>query len=182
VRSRQARAERRALVYALASSLALHAAVLALRFETLRDAAAHAPQLIVRVIALEPPRTALPAAKRSIARRAERLAPVPVPDEPAVAEAVWIARHRQQLIGAAARYKSYPQEALDAGAEGEVLVRIAYASDGAAQVRLGASSGEPLLDEQALVAFRAAAPQVPVPLALRGREFEFAVRAIYSRD
>ena len=182
MRCRTEHAEPRTLAYALAASLALHAAVLALRFETLRDAAAPASQLIVRVLAVEPPRTALPAAKRSIARREERVAPLPLPEEPPVPETVWIARHRQQLIGAAARYKSYPQEALDAGAEGEVLVRIAYASDGAAHVRLGASSGEPLLDEQALVAFRNAAPQVPVPPALRGREFEFAVRAVYSRD
>jgi TonB family protein len=137
----------------------------------------------VRVMALEPPPSARPApAVPRIARREQGVAPVPVPEEPPVSEAVWIARHRQQLISAAARYQRYPQESLYAGAEGEVLVRIAYASDGAADIRFGASSGQPVLDEQALVAFRSAAPQVPLPLALRGREFQFAVRAIYSRD
>ena len=182
MRSTIAQTDRRTLAYAVAASLALHAAALALRLEPLSDAPAPASALVVRVTTLEPPPSALPAPKQRIARREERVAPVPVAEEPPVAEAVWIARHRQQLISAAARYRRYPQEALDAGAEGEVLVRIAYASDGAAQVRLGASSGQPALDEQALLAFRTAAPQVSVPLALRGREFEFAVRAIYSRD
>lgn len=177
-----AQADRRALGYGLAASLALHAALLALRFATVTDAPTPPVQLVVRLMAVEAPQSALPAPKQRIVRREQRVAPVPVPEEPPVAEAVWIARHRQQLIGTAARYKRYPQEALDAGAEGEVVVRIAYARDGSADVRLGVSSGEPILDEQALVAFRNAAPQVPVPLALRGREFEFAVRAIYSRD
>ena len=182
MRSTIARADRRALAYGLAASLALHGAVLALRVATVSDAPSSSPQLVVRVTPVEAAQSALPAAKQRIARREQRAAPVPAPEEPPVAEAVWIARHRQRLISAAARYKRYPQEALDAGAEGEVVVRIAYASDGSADVRLGASSGEPVLDEQALVAFRNAAPQVAVPLALRGREFEFAVRAIYSRD
>ena len=182
MRSTIARAERRALAYGLAASLALHAAALALQLEPLKDARAPAAPLVVRVMPIEAPRSALPAPTQRIARREERVAPVPLPEEPPVAEPVWVARHRQQLISAAARYKRYPQEALDAGAEGEVVVRIAYAGDGAADVRLGATSGQPALDEQALAAFRNAAPQVPVPLALRGRAFEFAVRAIYSRD
>src|SRR5437763_539517 len=83
-------------------------------------------------------------------------------------------------IGAALRYKRYPAEAIEAGWEGEVLVHVAIAGSGVADVSVKASSGQPLLDQQALAAFRAAAPLVPLPSRLRGQTFGVEVRAIYS--
>lgn len=91
-----------------------------------------------------------------------------------------IARYRQQLIGIAVRYKRYPPEALDAGAEGAVSVRVDVSPSGLAEVAVKASSGHEPLDAQALEMFRHAAPQVPLPAALLGQAFGVEVRAIYS--
>ncbi len=91
-----------------------------------------------------------------------------------------IARYRQQLIGIAVRYKRYPQEALDAGAEGAVSVHVSISPAGVADVAVKTSSGHELLDAQAIEMFRNAAPQVPLPPALFGQAFGVEVRAIYS--
>jgi len=42
------------------------------------------------------------------------------------------------------------------------------------------SSGHALLDRQAIDMFRKAKPLVPIPAALRGREFRVTLKAIYS--
>jgi protein TonB len=92
-----------------------------------------------------------------------------------------LAQFRQQLIGVAVRYKRYPRMALDNGWEGDVVVRIEIGAGGAvASVSVKSSSGHEVLDAQALDMFRKAVPQVPVPPALRGRDFSVDVRAIYS--
>lgn len=126
--------------------------------------------------------------------------PVPAKDEPSAAQPVAtaaasaiqtaapapmldagsIARYRQQLIGIAARYKRYPQEALEAGAEGIVSVRVNISPTGLADVAVKTSSGHELLDAQAIEMFRSAAPQVPLPPSLLGHAFGVEVRAIYS--
>jgi TonB family protein len=91
-----------------------------------------------------------------------------------------VAQYRQQLIGVAVRYKVYPPQAVQNAWEGDVALRVSIAASGAAQVSVRAGSGHELLDEQALEAFRLAAPQVPLPPALRGQEFGFEVRAVYA--
>jgi protein TonB len=101
------------------------------------------------------------------------------PAAAAVADAAAIARYRQTLIGMAVRYKRYPPQAVDNGWEGDVLVHIAIAPSGEAGISVKRTSGHELLDAQALEMFRRAAPQVPVPAALRGREFDLEVRAVY---
>lgn len=122
--------------------------------------------------------------------------PVPAMDEPSAAQPVAsviqeataaatldagsIARYRQQLIGIAVRYKRYPQEALEAGAEGTVSVRVNISPAGVADVAVKTSSGHELLDAQAIEMFRSAAPQVPLPPSLLGQAFGVEVRAIYS--
>src|SRR5690348_18252737 len=73
VRSTIARADRRALAYGLAASLALHGAVLALRVATVSDAPSSSPQLVVRVTPVEAAQSALPAAKQRIARREQQI-------------------------------------------------------------------------------------------------------------
>jgi periplasmic protein TonB len=112
-------------------------------------------------------------------------APGPVAAAPAAPAApdpaTLIAQYRSQFIGAAVRYKRYPLAARDNGWEGDVLVHLEIAASGElAELKVKRSSGHPVLDEQALEMFRLAAPQVPMPPALRGRAFGFDVRAVYG--
>lgn len=82
---------------------------------------------------------------------------------------------RSYLLALAAelrRVKRYPQQAVEAGWVGVVKVRIAVAANGAIQSeQLAASSGYPVLDEEALDMVRNAAPLAAVPESLRGRSF-----------
>ena len=90
--------------------------------------------------------------------------------------------YRAQLLGAAGRFKRYPQEARENNWTGDVVVGVAVRAGGAAQVGLRRSSGHAVLDEQALDMFRQAAREVPVPETLRGREFSLEVRAVYGLE
>jgi len=180
-------AERRSLVYAIGLSLALHAAVLALRLPVPTGAQRGAPPIVAYLAPTEAPAVLMGSAMAK-ARPATRgaqatpsAAPPPIPAaEPALDEATAIARYRYELIGTALRYKRYPAEAIGSGLEGEVVVRVTVTGGGAPDVSVKASSGQPLLDEQALTAFRAAAPLVPLPTPLRGQAFGVEVRAVYS--
>lgn len=112
-------------------------------------------------------------------------APAPVasaPPAPAAPDlASLVAQYRQQLIGVAVRYKRYPLPARDNGWEGDVVVHLEVSASGElAAVKVKKSSGHAVLDDQALEMFRLASPQVPVPATLRGRAFDFDVRAVYS--
>ena len=92
-----------------------------------------------------------------------------------------IAQYRQRLISEAVRYKRYPSRAVDNGWEGDVVLRINVGANGEiSEFSVRRGSGHSVLDEQALEMFRRAAPRVPVPPSLRGQEFAFDVRAIYS--
>ena len=109
------------------------------------------------------------------------IAPPAPPAPPAPDPATLIAQYRSQFIAAAVRYKRYPPPARDNGWEGDVLVHLEISANGdLAEVKVKRGSGHTVLDEQALDMFRLAAPQVPVPPALRGRAFGFDVRAVYS--
>ena len=126
-------------------------------------------------IAEPAPAPAPPAAKPS-----EQVASAP-PAPPAPDLANLIAQYRQQFIGAAVRYKRYPLAARDNGWEGDVVVHLEIAANGElAELKVKKSSGHAMLDQQALEMFRRASPQVPLPPALRGRAFDFDVRAVYS--
>jgi protein TonB len=112
-------------------------------------------------------------------------APPPVASAPAAPPApdptLLIAQYRSQFIAAAVRYKRYPLPARDNGWEGDVVVRLEISPSGElSEVKVKRGSGHTVLDEQALEMFKLAAPQVPVPAALRGRAFGFDVRAVYS--
>ena len=106
--------------------------------------------------------------------------PVAPSAEPA-ADAGSVDQYRLQLIGAAKRYKRYPRVAMDNNWEGDVVVRMVIGADGmiaSASVKTG--SGREVLDQQALEMFKRAKPLVPIPSALRGKEFILELRAIYS--
>jgi len=92
-----------------------------------------------------------------------------------------VAQWRLQVISAARKYKRYPRVAMDNNWEGDVLVRMVIGADGEiAAISVLASSGHRVLDQQAIDMFRQAKPRVPIPSALRGREFAVELRAIYN--
>lgn len=109
----------------------------------------------------------------------EAASPAPTA-EPVLDEQTSIARYRHELINAALAYKRYPREAVEAGLEGDVLVRVAITASGSADVSVERSSGQALLDAQAREAFQQAAPQVALPPTLRGQSFNVEVVAVYS--
>jgi protein TonB len=100
----------------------------------------------------------------------------------AAADPGTLGQYRLQLIAAARRYKRYPPLARENNWEGNVLIGVAIAANGAAAVSVKASSGYQILDQQALEMFRQATQAVPVPPALRGKEFAFEVRAVYGLE
>ena len=91
-------------------------------------------------------------------------------------------QYRVQLIDEARRHKRYPPLARENNWQGNVLVGVAIAADGRASVTVNGSSGHEILDRQALDMFRQAARAVPVPPALRGKEFALEVRAVYGLE
>jgi protein TonB len=106
--------------------------------------------------------------------------PIAPSAEPA-ADAGSVDQFRLQLISAAKRYKRYPRVAMDNNWEGDVVVRMVIGADGMlASVSVKTGSGHEVLDQQALEMFKRAKPLVPIPSALRGKEFILELRAIYN--
>jgi protein TonB len=92
-----------------------------------------------------------------------------------------LAQYRLQLISAAKRYKRYPRVAMDNNWEGDVVVRMVIGVNGMlTSVSVKTGSGHEVLDSQALEMFKRATPLVPIPSALRGKEFSIELRAIYN--
>ena len=109
--------------------------------------------------------------------------PQPAPSAPSseAADAGSLAQYRLQLIGAARRYKRYPRVAMDNNWEGTTEITMMIGSNGMiGSVLIRTSSGHEVLDQQALEMFKRAKPLVPIPAALRGKEFSVVLRAIYS--
>ncbi len=130
----------------------------------------------------EPPGVAVEAAPAPPpVARTEAALPTAQPGK-ATADPGTLGQYRLQLIAAARRYKRYPPLARENNWEGNVLIGVAVAANGAAALNLKASSGYQILDQQALEMFRQATQAVPVPLALRGKEFAFEVRAVYGLE
>jgi len=105
----------------------------------------------------------------------------PVPAAP-VADGATVGDYRMQLIGAAKRFKRYPEVARENDWAGNVVVGVAVGADGRPQASVRKSSGRPVLDQQALEMFRQATREVPLPPGLRGKEFSLEVRAIYGLE
>jgi protein TonB len=120
------------------------------------------------------------AAPAPIAEAEPQAGPIAPRAEPA-AETGSVDQYRLELISAAKRYKRYPRIAMDNNWEGDVVVRMVIGADGMlASVSVKTGSGHEVLDSQALEMFKRAKPLVPIPSALRGREFILELRAIYS--
>ena len=167
-----------------------------------------APQAPVRVV--EPVAAPAPVAEPVAERAPPRsdpvvLAPQPAPAQPAPAPApaapapaapapaapapppVIDPRMRsdyaQRINDEAERHKVYPRVAIDNIWQGEVGLVMAIGSDGRiTSLRVTKSSGHRVLDDQALEMFARATPRVRVPAALRGREFELELRAVFRLD
>ncbi|HEY3077589.1 MAG TPA: TonB family protein [Burkholderiales bacterium] len=187
--------QRRAFAYALAASLILHALMLAVRFPAQNASFGHPSAPIAARLAELPAQTEAvsraerkpPRIKRPLVpsvQKAEVQAaiaePAVVASAPAALDDGLIARYRHELISVAVRYNRYPPQAAENGWEGDVALRVSIAPSGPPRVSVKKSSGHELLDEQAMETFRLATPQVPVPAALRGQEFDLEVRAVYS--
>jgi TonB family protein len=109
--------------------------------------------------------------------------PQPGPAAPGAAQddAGSVDQYRLQLISVAKRYKRYPRVAMDNNWEGDVVVRMAIDANGMiASVSVKNGSGHEVLDSQALEMFKRAKLLVPIPSALRGKEFIIELRAIYN--
>jgi protein TonB len=91
-------------------------------------------------------------------------------------------QYRVQLIDEARRYKRYPPLARENNWQGDVRVGIVIGANGRPSVTLKGSSGYEVLDRQALEMFAQAARAVPVPPALRGKEFALELRAVYGLE
>jgi periplasmic protein TonB len=112
-----------------------------------------------------------------------RMEPAPAAAPPSVetVDTGSLAQYRLQLLSAARKYKHYPRVAMDNNWEGDVVVRMVIGANGMiSALSIKTSSGHEVLDEQALQMFKKAKPLVPIPAALRGREFTIELRAIYN--
>jgi protein TonB len=92
-------------------------------------------------------------------------------------------QYRLALIVASRRYKRYPAIALEKGWQGRVEVHMVIGADGGvanASVRRG--SGHEILDNQALDMLKKGKTMVPIPVSLRGREFDIDVPVIFNLD
>ena len=129
-----------------------------------------------------PPVVAAPAPAPAPVPPVAAAKPQPAPAVPAVPDAAsLIARYRAALLAEASRHKRYPLVALDNGWEGEVVVRMAIAADGSlAALSVKSSSGHAALDRRAVEMFRKARTEVPLPDALRGRQFSLELRAVFN--
>ena len=127
------------------------------------------------VAAIDPLPVPAPSASPSEAPSA-----APAPAQPA--EALSRDQYRIQLIDEARRHKRYPPLARENNWQGDVRVGVTIAANGRPTVTLRGSSGYDVLDRQALEMFTQAARAVPIPPALRGKEFALEVRAVYGLE
>jgi len=90
-----------------------------------------------------------------------------------------VGRFRLQVIEAAGRFKRYPRAAMDNNWEGRADVRVSFGADGRrSSIVVVRSSGHEILDKQALDTVTKAF--VPVPPALRGKEFSFEIPVLFN--
>ena len=128
----------------------------------------------------QPPSQAAPAAPvpAPVAKSEARAAPSAAVRELPLAQS--IAQYRLQVIGAASAFNRYPPLARENNWEGAVEVLMRIRGDGAlGALSVKTSSGHSVLDKQALDMFRQAQQTVPVPPALRGKDFTLELKAIY---
>lgn len=104
------------------------------------------------------------------------------PPSPAASDdAGTLDQYRLAIYSAARRYKKYPRVALDNNWEGKAVIRLVIGANGLiANISIKTSTGHEVLDQAALETLTRAKPQVPIPAALRGKEFGMDINFIYS--
>ena len=145
-----------------------------------------APAASPPVAAPSTPAPAAPAA--SAAPAAPSAAAAARPAEPSTStagtdgvDAGTIDRFRMEILAATRRYKRYPPQAMERGWQGRVEIRLVIGANGITQsYTVKTSSGFGLLDETAIDMVKKGRPLVPVPAALRGREFTIDVPVIFD--
>ena len=190
--------QNRRLHFALAASLALHAAVF-LAVSERRHPARPAEPLPGPIEArlAEPPPAVEPEASPAIRPQKSKPAvkpetrpaavapevPQAVPEPASAVEAspaATLGQDRLQVIGAARAFNRYPPLARENNWEGTVEVLLRIRGDGTlGTLSVKTSSGRSVLDKQALDMFRQAQQAVPVPAALRGKAITLELTAIY---
>jgi len=112
------------------------------------------------------------------APRPEPISPTPAPP---TADAGTLAQYRLAIISIAKVFNRYPRIAVENNWQGRAEVRMTVGADGTiASLGLRRGSGYEILDRQALDMIGNAAPQVPLPALLRGREFALDIPVIFS--
>ena len=108
--------------------------------------------------------------------------PAPVTMEPAQApDTGTLAQYRLAILGAARRFKHYPDVAVENNWQGKVEVRMSVDSSGEiTALNLRASAGHEVLDQHALEIVERAKAMAPIPSALRGKEFAVDVPVVFS--
>jgi protein TonB len=92
-------------------------------------------------------------------------------------------QYRLALIVATRRYKRYPAIAMEKGWQGRVEVRMVIGANGMViNASIKSGSGYDILDNQALDMLKKGKTTVPIPVALRGREFSIDVPVIFNLD
>jgi protein TonB len=120
-----------------------------------------------------------PAAPSTAPAPADAAPPPIAPAAPSADDIGTIERFRLEIIAQAKRFKRYPRLAMDNNWEGRTDVRIVFGADGRrVSMTIARSSGHEALDKQALDTLSKAF--VPVPAALRGKEFTVVIPVIYS--
>ena len=90
-----------------------------------------------------------------------------------------VGRFRLLVIEEARKLKRYPRAARDNNWEGRTRLRVAYGGDGRrSSIDVVRSSGHELLDREAIDTV--GRTDVPVPPALRGKEFAFEIEMIFN--
>ena len=103
------------------------------------------------------------------------------PPRPADAYQGSLRDYEAQLSFMAGRFKRYPRVAVDNAWEGNVEVELLIGANGVLRsVKVVASSGYNVLDQQAIEMFKQAKPRVPIPPALVGREFSVTRRVTFE--
>ena len=131
---------------------------------------------------IEVPAPPSPVAPPPIAALEPQPAPPSSPPVVEAPETLSRDQYRVQLIDEARRHKRYPPLARENNWQGDVRVGVVVGANGRPTVTLKGSSGYEVLDRQALEMFAQAARAVPVPPALRGKEFSLDLRAVYGLE
>lgn len=142
------------------------------------------------VDAVAKPATGLPsgaAAETGVTARGPATGPAAVaePTEPGVSReaAEGLRGYRIALATQARRFKRYPAQAMAAGWEGSVEVRLDVGASGVPwPATLARSSGHAALDQSALAMIDAGARRARLPESLRGKAFAVVLPVLFSLD